>query len=461
MPPDSWKTSFPLAQFLLDNTVSRQFRDLQNDHPLRIAARTYALSLSLSLGPALIPILAEGRLSRKRLMRLISASRKELSVTGFAFAMTVAVGGGAALEHYWRRLDHRETRPSLPGTAEKIALRVESLLQKINFTASRRAFLCNAISSLLAIILMQARRRSSQTRKANIPLTIPISPPEKLLDKKTSATLDLTLLLLVRALDAAFQGLFLREAEVRVEDRRSNNEGPEKTSESVRELRKKAAVMTDKLDALVFWAASARIMWCFFYLPRRLPRSYVKWIRTMANVDDRLLEALRRIRAGTWSYGAPASHTLLAPMAEGLGYASAWADPLQLPPIGGRQADKTWELLGVKGRAGVGGLPCEIVHGNVGSWLVPGGVGGNCFANVLARGAMGFFEALAIYAPVHFLPIVLTGPRKLLSFSLLMKTTLALLRSSLFLSCFYIIHMVGNMLHSHSSYCSTLSSHIS
>jgi len=55
-----------------------------------------------------------------------------------------------------------------------------------------------------------------------------------------SATLDLTLLVLVRAFDALVQGLVFRRA------------GEEKKQE-----RKRRLAMTTKLDALAFWACSA------------------------------------------------------------------------------------------------------------------------------------------------------------------------------------------------------------
>ena len=86
-----------------------------------------------------------------------------------------------------------------------------------------------------------------------------------------SATLDLTLLVLVRAVDALVQGLVFRRT------------GDEKKQE-----RKRRLAIASKLDALVFWASSAgsasplffvheppfmdlncRIMWCFFYEPKR------------------------------------------------------------------------------------------------------------------------------------------------------------------------------------------------
>lgn len=89
-------------------------------------------------------------------------------------------------------------------------------------------------------------------------------------------------------------------------------------------------------------------------------------------------------------------------MAYDLGYPRSWGDTAQIPPKGGNIADIAWKKLGMDRRAGIGGVPCEIVHGGVGSSIIPGGAGGSCTANVVIRGLMGFIEALAIYAPVSW-----------------------------------------------------------
>jgi hypothetical protein len=102
-------------------------------------------------------------------------------------------------------------------------------------------------------------------------MTIPISQAQKAERGRMSATLDLTLLVLVRAVDVLVQGLAFRRT------------GDEKKQE-----RKRRLAITSKLDALAFWASSAgsaslpflvhelplidlncRIMWCFFYEPKR------------------------------------------------------------------------------------------------------------------------------------------------------------------------------------------------
>ncbi|KAL5518936.1 hypothetical protein ACEPAH_619 [Sanghuangporus vaninii] len=428
-----WFKSHPSLHNILNRIVPKTFQRLENDHPARIVVRTYALSLSLSLGPALIPLLAEGRTNKKRRIKLASVLQKELSVSGFAFAMTTAAGGGAALEYYWKRFTKRLGQAAqFKADANRLSVLSDVLLRGTEVSPLYETFICNAITSLLAILLMHSRRRSSQTRRADIPLTVPI---DELGDRKSLPTLDLTLLLLVRALDAFTQRFFHQHAEKVVDNKQAEMYG-ESSVDRKRLLRKKVAVLTDKLDAFIFWAASARIMWCFFYRPERLPRSYVRWIGALANVDERLLEALRRLRKGAWRYGKPESHALLSTMAADLGYPPSWGDSLHLPEYGGKVSEASWKALGVHGRTGVGGLPCEIVHGGVGSSVIPGGVGGSCAANSLARGGLGFLEALALYTPVHFLPVLLTRPKALLSSVVLKKLILSLLRSSLFLSVF-------------------------
>lgn len=159
-------------------------------------------------------------------------------------------------------------------------------------------------------------------------------------------------------------------------------------------------------------------MWCFFYEPQRyihspfiqimililslvrLPHSYVKWIGTLADLDPRLTEALRYIREGTWSYisGSLQHADLLTNYSHELGHPSAWGDPNILPPYGGAVANATWKELGLTGRSGVGGLPCDIVHGRVGSSL---NLSNSCTTNVTLRSVTAFLEAIAIYLPVR------------------------------------------------------------
>lgn len=114
----------------------------------------------------------------------------------------------------------------------------------------------------------------------------------------------------------------------------------------------------------------------------------------VANIDPRILMALRGIRDGTYSYKRGTSNPpdLLTSFSQTLGYPPAWGDPAQLPAYGGPTADRMWQKIGVTNRSGRGGIPCELVHGGVG--------GGSCTANAGIRGMRAFAEAVALYLPV-------------------------------------------------------------
>ena len=252
LPLSSWK-------ILPDLVLPLYLRKLSNDHPLRIAARTYTLSLSLSLGPALLQLLLQGKKRGKTWERLVTTLKRELSPFGFAFAMTTAIGGAATIGHWWESTCHDIRNKDERKNGEGIYQRIKKLILSQKLSIIQRTFISNAFTATIAIILLQSRRRSLQTRKASIPLAVPITPPRNLADKKTSTTLDLTLLLLVRALDSFVQGLFLQSNA----QPKSNN--LEEDRQKSKQLRQKAAILTDKLDAFIFWAASAR--YAYPYMP--------------------------------------------------------------------------------------------------------------------------------------------------------------------------------------------------
>ncbi|OOO14867.1 Cytochrome c oxidase assembly protein ctaG [Aspergillus oryzae] len=93
-------------------------------------------------------------------------------------------------------------------------------------------------------------------------------------------------------------------------------------------------------DSGVFAASAAVVMWAWFYLPERLPKSYGKWIGEVAKVDSRLIEALRRARRGVFVYGKDTGQApLLESMCKDYGWPIEWGDPSKTIPI-----------------------PCEMVH---------------------------------------------------------------------------------------------------
>ncbi|KAH9982892.1 hypothetical protein BGW80DRAFT_50613 [Lactifluus volemus] len=379
------------------------FSSLPNDHSFRIIVRTYPLALSLSLGPAILSFATSPTASLKHLKQIL---RRELGVTAFPFAITVALGGGSALRTLWKRLELEQDEASNARRGKP-----NGFLARLK--PWHKTFISNALASLVAISLLQSRSRSVKTRKVHIPWTLPISETRNTKGGQTSVTLDLTLLVLVRAFDALVQGLVFK-----------------RTGDESKQARIRRLSITTKLDALAFWASSAGIMWCFFYEPERLPRSYVKWIGSLANIDNRIVTALRGIRANQWTYkhGSFLDPNPVALLSQDLGYPPQWGDPKLLPTYGGYATSAIWKSLGVRGRGAVGGLPCEIVHGSV--------TGGSCIANFTLRGLHAFLEALALYLPVHVLPILIRQPQKLLSFPAILETLLGILRSASFLSAF-------------------------
>ncbi|KAI0348059.1 hypothetical protein BDW22DRAFT_1350209 [Trametopsis cervina] len=374
-----------------------------DDHPIQIALRTYALGAFLSLSPPVMTYVVSSRIRKKGLQALLKVFRRELAVTGFAFTTAVAVGGGAALKGTLEVLEGGAYEiQKLPASIANAVNRINGLLSKLK--SSHKTFMSYIISSSIAVSLLQYPTTHSVSWKA-----------------RPSATLDLTLLLVVRALDSVVRANVLPSVQP---------PGKTLTNEERERAQTKRQKYTRRLDAFVFWACSARIMWCFFYEPHRLPRSYNKWIMSLANIDPRILTALRTIRSGDWSYvrNSSTKPELLSTFSRDIGYPAAWGDISRLPAYGGPTANVAWQTLGVKTRKNLGGIPCELVHGGL--------AGSSCTGNALTRGVYAFAEAMALYLPVHILPILMTRPHKLLRASELVKTLLSVLRSASFLSTF-------------------------
>ncbi|KAG1783957.1 hypothetical protein EV702DRAFT_1056521 [Suillus placidus] len=415
-------------------------------HLVKVALRTYTLSLSLFLGPALHP-LALTLVNRSSSLETRFGSfrrvlRREVGLTGFPFAITVAVCGGIALKHFWEavlgvhhvRLDKQDDpevrrQPVVASTFQRrttvLSLVAQACSRMSNSSLSQKAFLSNVLSSTIALFLLQRSRLS----KAGL--------------HRPFATFGFTLLFFCRATDAIMQHFLSVESARKVSlfNIPTNRSKPTESSADVlmpaegdSKAKKWHQSTAAWLDAVVFWACSARIMWCFFYQPHRLPPSYVKWISSLANVDRRLLDALRVMRSKEWVYGHSSTHShLMTSYAKDRGYPSSWGDPQVLPACGGTDADVVWKALGVSGRGGVGGLPCELLHSGVTTrW----GLDNSCLTNVGVRFSLAFIETMALYLPVHFLPLLFTRPSSILQRHRAIPALLAAIRSATFLSTF-------------------------
>jgi len=247
-------------------------------HPTQIALRTYAVALSLSLGPSVAPFITaicfpQARSSsRTNFAALKRVLRRELGHDGFAFAITLSVAGGAALRRYlWCALRDQDEYPysnsANNGQDSNLSSNILNGLKRCVswLTPVQQTFLSYFLSSTVGIFLIQAGRER----------TLRLCARHSQTTTSTSPTLDLTLLVLVRAVDSLLQTFILRRQVSHVVV--SNGKGSDhrqKTHAAVepqhvyerleREKVKRENNMrqqwTSQVDAFVFWACSARYL---------------------------------------------------------------------------------------------------------------------------------------------------------------------------------------------------------
>ncbi|KAF2760565.1 hypothetical protein EJ05DRAFT_289250 [Pseudovirgaria hyperparasitica] len=171
-------------------------------------------------------------------------------------------------------------------------------------------------------------------------------PPGSLAGK----SMDLTLLAFTRAADIVITSIW-------------SASGPHSTRTN-----RIASFSTPTLFSL----SAATIMHAWFYAPHALPRTYVKWISAAAELDPRLLLALRQARYGNFVYGKETGiGSLLGSMAVDHGLPFEKGDPAKTIPVA-----------------------CEIVHS---------GAGPSCEVHGLVRFAQGWMFAAKMYAPLQLL----------------------------------------------------------
>ncbi|KAF1925468.1 uncharacterized protein M421DRAFT_103179 [Didymella exigua CBS 183.55] len=129
-----------------------------------------------------------------------------------------------------------------------------------------------------------------------------------------------------------------------------------------------------KLATPLFCFSAATVMWSWFYAPSRLPRSHNAWISAAAELDHRLVLALRHARYGTFQYGKDTGMApLLGSMARDYGLPEEAGDPAKTVPV-----------------------PCELVHM---------GCGQSCEAHALWRFWRGWAFAAKLYFPLQALAL--------------------------------------------------------
>ncbi|KAJ4025178.1 hypothetical protein NW752_002646 [Fusarium irregulare] len=210
--------------------------------------------------------------------------------------------------------------------------------------------------------------------------------------KFAGRTMDLTLFAVTRALDVVVGDIWARHKARRL----AHN----KWTKAERFVSKFA-------DPLVFAASSGLVMWAWFYHPKRLPRSYNKWITSAASVDLRLIEALRRCHSGEFQYGKETGQAhLLQGMCVDYEWPLAWGDPAVVVPI-----------------------PCQMVHMSSGP---------SCEYHAISRFFRAFKWSMATYLPLT-LALALRNPSR----KALRRAIVSSCRSSSFLATFITLFYYG------------------
>jgi hypothetical protein len=189
--------------------------------PLRALLRVYGVALSLSVGPAFLSILASKKAIHAKWELLARLLRRQLSATGFPFAMTLALSGDF-FPQIPQNLYGKNARRARPSD-------------------EARAFVSTVLTSYVGMALLQrgSRRPRPFTGNTVIPYTVPNDTT--LVKSGLSPTWDITLIFFVRAFDSWCQRMISRRRN-RVKD----EGGPSRAS------------ISGNLDAVLFWAASSR-----------------------------------------------------------------------------------------------------------------------------------------------------------------------------------------------------------
>ncbi|KAF5025348.1 hypothetical protein F66182_2577 [Fusarium sp. NRRL 66182] len=210
--------------------------------------------------------------------------------------------------------------------------------------------------------------------------------------KFAGRTMDLTLFAVTRALDVIVGDLWARHKARRLASNKWS-----KTERFVSKF----------VDPLVFAASSGLVMWAWFYHPKRLPRSYNKWITSAASVDLRLIEALRRCHSGEFQYGKETGQAhLLQDMCVDYEWPLAWGDPAVVVPI-----------------------PCEMVHMSSGP---------SCEYHAASRFFRAWKWSMATYLPLT-LALALRNP----SYKAIRRAIISSCGSSSFLATFIALFYYG------------------
>lgn len=309
---------------------------VQHGQPI---ATAYALGLLSTAGPRVLRVLllwARRQLDSKTASwRIIGILRHATDPRRFPAFCGVLVGGSTILQSFFSPLLTAFLRVVMPA-------------RQVDAKLARRIvrFFAALVSASVAFRLLNSAPtadggRQSVSAKPHQPLPGsarqlgPFDDPAELeshdvdnavLDAKSLSmtdlagrTMDLTLFAAIRALDVVVSSVWDSVSP----RRRSRLRGIPKTA-----------------PVALFCFSAATIMHAWFYTPLRLPKAYNQWIFAAAELDKRLLLALRHARFGTFVYGKDTGMApLLGSMCKDYGLPEVDGDPAKTIPV-----------------------PCELIH---------------------------------------------------------------------------------------------------
>ena len=167
---------------------------LSTSHPARITIRAGLISAAASLSPSLITLTVSPKARRQ--FKWCEFLRRELGPRSFPFAVIVAIGGGAWLEHTTKLMKEKLNGRYLG--CKQVKFNDSSDLTE-DKGSTYVTVISTVLASLVAIHLLQGQRKP-RTQGVDIPLTFPAST-----SPKSTPSLDLTIILAVRAIDGIIQ----------------------------------------------------------------------------------------------------------------------------------------------------------------------------------------------------------------------------------------------------------------
>ncbi|KAL6247785.1 hypothetical protein RBB50_005133 [Rhinocladiella similis] len=325
--------------------------------------RAYALGYITVTGPRLLGFVRDlnqkAVSSREHLATLCRILKTSAEFNRLPTAVVTIVGGATAL-------------PRFVHTCLQWFLSTRSgshtRLSSHKFTTGLQ-FICSLVSAWVAFDLLnrdeswvrrRARSRTAITSDINT-LESPNqhhTPPPSYHPHYSGKTIDFTLFAFSRALDIAVITAWTRT--------RSRPWHPEHRHPRL------ASAARKLMDPAIFATSAAVIMWSWFYSPERLPREYNRWISKAADIDPRIIQALRLARRGEFIYGQDTGKApLLQGLSRELGLPEVYGDPARTIPI-----------------------PCELYHC---------GTGKSCEGHASSRFWRSWKFAMEVYVPLQLL----------------------------------------------------------